>query len=81
MKTKACLPVVTLSLLALLLTGGVLAVAQDNASPEPTVRQAVRFAVSAPVSELAKLPQPVRFWCARGSSSASHTEARLRSRR
>ena len=60
MRTKACLSVVTLSLLALLLTCEMTVVAQDNTSPESTVRQAVRFAVSAPVSELAKLPQPLR---------------------
>ena len=35
--------------------------AQDNASPETTVRQAVGFAVSPPVSELAKLPQAPQY--------------------
>ncbi len=35
--------------------------AQDSASPEPTVRQAVRFAVSPPVRDLAKLPRAPRY--------------------
>jgi hypothetical protein len=36
-------------------------VAQDSASPEPTVREAVDFAVSPPLRELAKLPQPPHY--------------------
>ncbi len=58
MKTKAGLSLFTLSLIALLLVCSLVVSAQDNASSAPTVRQAVRFAVSAPVRELAKLPQP-----------------------
>src|ERR1017187_7428654 len=60
MKTNACLSLFTLTLIALVLMCGLAASAQDDASasPAPTVRQAVGFAVSAPVSELAKMPQP-----------------------
>lgn len=35
--------------------------AQDNGSPAPVVRQPIHVAVSAPVRELAKLPQPARY--------------------
>ncbi len=35
--------------------------AQDNSSPQPTIRQAVAFGVSPPLRELVKLPQPLRY--------------------
>src|ERR1700686_1430894 len=35
--------------------------AQDSASPEPTVRQAVGFAVSPPLRELAKQPRTPHY--------------------
>ena len=35
--------------------------AQDSTSPEPTVRQAVGFAVSPPLRDLAKLPRVPQY--------------------
>jgi hypothetical protein len=40
---------------------GIQLVAQDSASPEPTVRQAVGFAVSPPLRDLAKLPRAPQY--------------------
>ena len=65
MKAKAFLPVVTLSLVSLLFSFGLTAFAQNAASVQnnalspTTVRQPVGFAISAPVSQLANLPQPL----------------------
>src|ERR1019366_4021713 len=61
-KTKSCLSASTFILIALLLACGLAAAAQDDASaasPQPTLRQPVGFAVSAPVRALAKMPQPL----------------------
>ncbi len=40
---------------------GIRLAAQDSPSPEPTVRQAVRFAVSPPLRDLAKLPRAPHY--------------------
>ena len=45
----------------LLLLSSLPMLAQDNSSPAPTVRHAVSFAVSPPLRELAKLPQPPQY--------------------
>ena len=45
----------------LLVLCGLQLAAQDSASPEPTVRQAVGFAVSPPLRDLAKLPRAPQY--------------------
>ena len=52
------LSMLAVSLLALC---GIQLAAQDNPSPEPTVSQAVRFAVSPPLRDLAKLPRAPHY--------------------
>ena len=47
--------------LGILLLCGLPLPAQDSASPKPTVKQAVRFAVSEPLRELAKRPRAPRY--------------------
>jgi hypothetical protein len=57
--TKRLLCAFVLAACALLLSMPM--IAQNNSSPAPTVTHAVKFAVSPPLRELAKLPQPAQY--------------------